>query len=631
VAYLGGPSTATLPDYGGTYVSRKACQCSWNLTWLPYDLPGDCGWTKTGAGSESLSEGALELVTGGATVVYYAKTLTDNLDKGVMAKAHLAVVTGGSATSAEVALRLILGDNTATYQITVCLSESEISVYDELTSGSPTQLATATTDATGGIEVWASLQGGLVTVYYRIAEASDEIREWLELVEAEPVTDGGAGVTHNQVVWGHLVAGVNTSRWMSVLVVDDEPSCDTLAAGQVNAAEVRGRRLPIEMAYLTEGVSLRVEGGSSMTGDRYEISTAYGYPIEHIFPEVRPSPRQGWRSTSDGSQITIALRLDPSFIADCAPGNDVLGVWLQGINFRRVLLQGYSSSWSTLATFDADDGLSGLRFTRIGNAIVPSGVDGTNAPYLHLDELRGATFAFDDGTLRRVISNTEGHFGSGHKRPTVLLEGCTGTEPPSGTAGSLRPDWMCGLFKLAGADYSAYRLLIPVQDTVDGDFRIGTLILGPLVAFGAESSWGRVVSTEPNASRVEAADWTRTVRRRAPARRTVQLSWSDGYDVTNSYSGDPNYLLDAAGGVAIASVADTPWVVEGLIRELAGPGKLVGYCAQIPYAGSSAVLNRRFEGMLAEVTGLVSLENVQGDECLDEVVRVPGFTLLEVV
>jgi hypothetical protein len=629
VAYLGGPTTITLPQYDGTYITEKNVQCSWNVTWLPFDLPGDCGWTKTGAGTEVLADGALELDTV-VTVVHYRKTLSTAADKGIMAKAHLAVELGGSATDPEVGLRLVLGDNTVSYQLTVCLAESDISVYDDLTGGGATQLATATTDASGGIEVLASVQGGVASVCYRIAAASDEKREWITLLEAESVTDGGAGVTHNAVYWGHLVSGTSSSKWWSVLVVDDEEACGTLAAGQT-ASELKGRSYPTELSYLSEGVSLRVDAGSAMTGERYDISTAYGYPIDYVFPEIRPSPREGWRSTSDASAVTIAVRLDPSFVADCAPGNDVLGLWLQGINFRRVLLQGYSGAWSTLATFDVDDGLSGLRFTRIGNTIVPSGVDGTNSPYLQFDEFKDGTFVFDDGTIRKIASNTEGQFGSGHKRPTLHLEGCDNTEPSSGTAGSLRPTWMCCLLKMAGADYSAYRLSIPAQDTLEGDFRIGTMLLGPLVLFGAESSWGRAVTTEPNARRKEALDWTRVVRSSAPARRTVQLSWSDGYDTSGAYSGDPAYVLDAAGGVAIGTTADTPFVVEGLVRQRAGPGQLVGYCAQIPYAGTSAVLNRRFEGMLAEVTGVVSIENVQGDECVDEVVRVPGLTLLEVM
>jgi hypothetical protein len=485
---------------------------------------------------------------------------------------------------------------------------------------------------TSGVQVRLALAGGLVSAWYRAApSASEEDREWVQIASAVVATDGGAGVASSRVEWGHRSGAVAYSAWYSVQAVSDKLAGGTLAEGQSNPADLQGRLYATEPEYISEGVSAWSESGFGLPGDLSYISTAYGYPIEAIFPEIQPSPRIPWRSTSDAAQVTVALRLDPSFIADCGLFNDIIGLALYGINFREFRLQGYSGAWTTIATYYADYLLSGLRYTRTGNTVQSSGVDGTNSPYLQFDEFAGCSFVFDDGTIRKIAHNSEGQFGSGHKRPTLILEDCDGTEDIAGTAGSIRSTSVVGLVKLGGANYSAYRLLIPVQDTADGYFEVGTMILGPVAVFGAESSWGRSVATEPNREDTEAADWTRRTRSRAPARRTIEIGWTDGVDQTGSYSGDPDYLLAVAGGVAVASTRDVPSQVEGLVRSLAGPGREVVYLPAIPYVGSTVTLNRRWQHVLGEVISPVSVETMLGEEGSTEVARVPNLTILEVV
>ena len=627
IAYLGGYSDLTVQNYLGTS-GRWQDQIAWFLTWLPFDLPGDCGWTRTVAGgTESLATSGLQLVSAGpGTTIYYHQHPTGTVAEGIQAEAHVVVASGGSNLVDDCILRVRLDDGANWYQAAFYLSAAGLDVWDEPTGS----IGSAVVALTSGIHLRLAIQGGKCSAWYRIGAVGDESREWINIVDNETITDNGAaGAGSNIVLFGHVSGSAVTSTWYQVCAVSDQWAATTLAEGQGNT-DVQGRPYSSLPVYVSEGVSIARSSGFAARADRIDVSTEYDYRIERAFPDIEPSPRVPWRATGE-TQATIAIRLDPSFIADCGPFNDIIGIGLFGVNFREVRLQGYSGAWSTLATFYTDYGLSGLRFNRTGNTIQPSGVDGTNSPYIQFDEFAGCSFVFDDGTIRRIAHNSEGHFGSGHKRPTLILEDCDNTEPANGTAGAIRSNSIIGLVKLGGADYSAYRLLIPAQDTVDGYFEIGTMVVGPVAVFGFQYSWGRSIQTEQNREETELPDWTRTVRSRAPARRTVEVGWTDSVDTTGSYSGDPDYLLAAAGGVAVASYRDTPSQVEGLVRSLAGPGQAVVYLPSIPYAGTTITLNRRWQSLLSEVVSPVSVDVVQGEEGATEIVRIPSLQLREIV
>jgi hypothetical protein len=628
-AYLGGYSACTMQNYIGS-AGRWPDQASWSLTYLPFDLPGDCGWTTTSAGgTEGIALGYLNLVSAGpATTVYYHQHPTGSVAEGMQAEAYVKVISGGSNLAGDCVLRLRLDDGASWYQAAFYLSAAGLDVWDEPTGS----IGSAVVALTSGVALRIAIQGGKCSAWYRVGSQSDEKRTWVKLVDGATITDNGAaGAGTNLIEFGHVTGATVTSRWYQVCEVSDSWAATTLAAGQNNVTGTQGRLYSVTPEYVAEGVSIAASSGPTMLGDLSYISTAYGYPVSNIFPEIEPSPRIGWRSLDDSTQATIAVRLDPNHTADSGPGNDIIGAWLSGVNFREVRLQGYSgAAWTTLLTIYTDSGLSGLHFTRTGNTIQSDGT--TAGPYIHADEFAGASFVFDDGTIRRISHNTEGSLGVGHKRACLILEGVNNpADPASGVAGAIRSTWVCGLVKLNGADYTGYRLLIPVHDTIDGDFRIGTMLLGWAAVLGFEPSWDRSVETQQNRDETEAADWTRTVRTRAPSRRLVDLSWTDGVDTSGAFAGDPDYLLDMAAGVAVASHRDTPYLIEGLVRSLAGPGKLVAYLPSVPYAGTTATLNRRWQGFLGEVVSQLSVDTVQGEEGSTEVVRVPTLSIREVV
>lgn len=630
--WLGGSTTICLPDGWEQRSGGWERTVSWSLTYLPFDLPGDCGWTATGAGAESLALGRLALDSSAAAIWYY-QTLAPSptVEEGIIAEAQLRPNTGGSDLVNDVELRLRYGDGTAWYQVAIYFGSGGLGVWEETGA---TQIGGYVGDLTDGVEVRIAMAGGQCSAWYRLPTApGDDARAWVELCSATAIPDGGAGVATSRIEWGHRSGAAATSSWYRVCSVDGADAGQQLAGGQVNPSGLLGRPYSCLPEYLSEGVSVAAEAGPTMAGDIMSIATSYGYAIDHIFPSVAPSPRIEWRST-DTTQQTIAMGLGSAITADTSPGNDIIGVWLQGINYREVRLQGLTSStlvWSTLGTIYADTGLSGLHYTRAGNTIIPTGTAGTNEPYIHVDEFAGGYFCHDSGLVRLILHNTEGQFGTGHKRPTLILDGTVGTDDASGTAGSIRPPWVCGLVKLSGADYSAYRLLIPAQTTYEGYYRIGTMLIGWVEIIGADYSWGRRVAMEGNRDTVESSDWISSTRSLAPSRRIVEIGWTDGVDSTGSYSGDPDYVVAQAAGVAVASTRDTISQVEGLLRSLAGPGHVVAYLPVIPVQSGTVALNRRWQGVMGEVISDMSMETVLGEEGSTELSRLPSVVIREVV
>lgn len=623
-AYLGGYSTLTLPGYLGD-AGLWYDACSWTLTWLPFDLPGDCGWTQTGAGVEVLDDGEIQLNSTSGSI-YYHQHPTSSMSQPMIAQAILRMISGGSVIIDDVILRLRLDDGTHWYQVAVYLSTTGLSLQDEI---GLTDLGTDVMDLTDGVEIRVSLLAGYASCHYRIPTRDGE-RKWT-LLGSAAVADGGAmGVGTNLILWGHRSGAAAESAWISVCCSSRGHAGETFR-GQANPDGLQGRFHSALPTYISEGVSISASAGPTMRGDMATIRTAYGYPIDHILPTVRPSPRDGWRNNCAGVVETIALSFGPA--SESGPGGDILVLGVFATNLSEIQLQGSIGSpavWSTIATYRSDSGLSGLHFTRTGNTIQSDGT--ALAAYVHVDELAGGSFVFDTGEIRRILHNTEGSLGSGTgKRATIILEGVHTTDPTSGTAGSVRVPWLVGWRKLSGANYSGWRLRIPAQDTVDGDYRIGTITLGWMHVLGSEPSWGRSVELQQCAVTTESGDWLRSTRIRAPARRIVEISLSDGVDTTGGYSGDPPCVLDAAGGVPVASLPDTPWAIEGYHRGLLGPGAVGVYIPALPYAGTNGTLNRRWQAMLCEVEGDLRIDTVQGEEGSTEIVRIPRITLREVV
>lgn len=638
-AYLGGWSTVTMP---ATETWREdVSQASWLGTWLPLDKPDDVAWSLTGAGTATLTAGALNLQTS-ATSASYSRNPSGTIAEGLLVRMSLQAVSGGSLTLDRIGARLRVADGTNDYDVSirVDLSGSDL-VYRVYDNNAGAQVGDDTTVAdTDSVDILVGLAAETVQVWHR-ARSLDTDRYFEEGPSSGSLTSDTATPEADHLIqWGMLTSSTGESNWYEVHYVSDSyagfDQMD-LSTGENNPDDLFPRTISDDYTYVDAGLRVRAVDGPGLAAETWTITARADYELDRVFPSVSSSPRVKWRSTSTAAQ-SIALVLDSAIAetAESALGNSAVGLYLGGINWRTGTWKGYdvdTTSWVSIASLDAATGLTGLAFTRKGNAIIPAVAGSGSQPYLHFNECAGWTFIFDDGTTRRVLSNTEGRWdrtSATCKRPTVILEGVE-DDPTSGTVGVLVPTtYACVVY--TSATYAGYQLVIDSQSTVDGYHEIGVLLPGPLVLFGSDYAWGRSVETEPGAELTEARDRTTRSTVPAPPRRTVEFSWVDGVDLTAVESGSPDYVLPSStSGIApAASVGDIPYLMDGLIGLLDGPHRPVVYIPRLTKGTPDTIhLNRRAQLLYGRTTGSVSVETVLGDAQVDELVRVGSIAVRE--
>ena len=112
----------------------------------------------------------------------------------------------------------------------------------------------------------------------------------------------------------------------------------------------------------------------------------------------------------------------------------------------------------------------------------------------------------------------------------------------------------------------------------------------------------------------------RTATKLGPARRRVSLSWKDPIDLSGMMGTQPapDYIKssDAAGKGILASVSDTPFLLQGLIEAIDGGATPVVFLPAIPTASAqtSVILNphRMLYGRVTSKRQ--QIENEFGDE-----------------
>jgi hypothetical protein len=190
---------------------------------------------------------------------------------------------------------------------------------------------------------------------------------------------------------------------------------------------------------------------------------------------------------------------------------------------------------------------------------------------------------------------------------------------------------------LAGINYRAYRLRISgTYNTPEGYYTLNKMVLGPIVVFGKDSDWGRKYGLEPVTTIIENANGNRRSRKMNTPRRSVELPWTDGIDLSqvsgSTAATKADYLLgtSTSGGLAIALRNDTAWQLEGLVDYTGGGHLPVVYCPSFAKGTPDSQIHvlRRLS-MYGRIVSDWSAEVVVGNENSDEYVRVAGLTLEE--
>ncbi len=632
IAYVGGFSTVTLD-----YWLDASDQLPWFESWLPFDKPQDTRWDANGAGTETLTDGYLEL--NGAMQRYYGRATnppTGGPADGITIRATVRCRAGGATATTQVGIRLTTGDGAEGYQVAIRFQNSppRIAVWDAVAGtqiGADIVLPPGTWDAP--LQILAALRGDRFALWYRENDTSED-RVWIAGPTTSSLTDaGGASASSNNIEWGHIIFSTAESEWtefhynhaIGAVVAGLDP-------GFINPDDLRGKFLARRGYGGASGGGLRLEAnsGPGREGDEFQVDVDYRYPLRRIFADISKSSTAPYRMAGDdpatpvdAAAIAFALNPDNPGIEEEEFLSDILGLYLGGVNWRSATLRGRdvgTGLWDTVATIDLADGLSFTGVTRYGRTLSPGG--GGDHPYLHHHECAGWTAILNSTILRRVKTNSAGVWDSAHpgKRATLELEGIDGTEPTTGLTLHLVPTSALLLVNLLGERYSALQLSFASQRTLTGYLEMARCWLGAVHLFGQSASWGRQIDTEAQTAVRQRLDGLSRTKRLGNALRTWRFGWVDGtIDLGQLWgeSPDPSYFkaTTTSGARAAAAEMDVPYQVEGILRQQDGPVRPIVYIPGFaPGPPDTVILNRRQQFVASELTSAVSWEQILGDE-----------------
>lgn len=554
---LGGYSTITMPGYDAWRVDNR--QVTWGQTYLPFDEPQDCGWTKTTAGAptDAVTSGLLVLAAGVGETILYSVVPGGTVAGGIGA-AWAFDTTSGSAR-----VRLRVADITEGYSLTLTLSTTTLTAADEIAGGTIASAA-----ATGEVHVLAWITNGKASVWYRAAvtDALEPQRAWTRLVDDVALTDdAGATITASSLQWGHAVTGGSTWRLMAWIDDGSSSYAGTGLGSAVTPDDLLGRRYSLEPSYLDTNTALSATGGPTYPGDAWAIATAYESGLERLDPAVSPSERDG-------------VLLDPTashdLIWDVHTSNTLLwgrplAVALLSTNIQTATLYGYDGAvWVNLGTLQAVVTAS-ASYTRTGRGVRIS--SGGTQRVVERNALAGATISLGGGKYRKVVGNTEGQIGASTSTQAILhLEDVDDTEGTSGTC----TIWMPRIISYMAqpSEYRRFKITIPATTTPDGILRLGKALIGSMVLLPIRPANGREISYQPERITSRPVGGVRSLKNLGPRRRIVTLPMSDLMPTAQLYqsSPDPGYmrLSSHASAVPTANVHGEALSLVGLTEEL---------------------------------------------------------------
>ena len=308
--------------------------------------------------------------------------------------------------------------------------------------------------------------------------------------------------------------------------------------GSIEPPITRGRRVGAYPVYITDGASVRIGRGLAQQEDSGDILPEYTHGATQLEAD---SPRQTWVGTGD-TNITLT--------PNARGGHD--GPW------GALILQG-ASGWRTatllrdsteVISVDLATGLTGLEFSRYGNAIVAGESSGVGR-WLDADELVGG-MALIGGDYLPIVGNTSGRWG---QDPAVVawLGGDVSGVASSGDVVLCAPRW-AGAWESAAA-VSEWTLQI---DDGNGSPTLGTAFLGEFRPMGWQYD-AQVQIVQQVGDKLDYDDQQRALIRDGGGNaRVFTLSWSDSLRTLGETGTPPADDAVARGG----TLAD----LAGLVR-----------------------------------------------------------------
>ena len=640
--YLGGWSSVTFPAF--RRFPTESARVGFEHTWLPYDRPSDVGWIAQGAGTDTLTNGYLEVVSSG-NFRRFRRAPTGTAAEGIILFASFEVDVDGVASSDRAGIRVQCESAGNGFIVDVQCGITSMVIRDEV-AGADLAAISSGIDLRLGIDLLVGIGGGTCSVWWRQRDQSED-RLWNELVKGATVSNNSGATGTSLIEFGNRVNGNVNTKWHTVCFTSDEWTGRGLSSLQTNPDDLLGRDYSSAPSWMNDGTHIQAENGSTVRGDEWKISTRYQYEMSRALVSGRQiSPRIGWRSTSTAQQI---LSFQISALADTTIENGLLGIGLFGTNIGQIEVSGYdldTSSWVSLGTAEATDGMSPLDYVREGDTVRPSNLTPVSPPepFINTSELVDGYFFLGSGVSRKIRANSQGKWTSSETTKAVLeLEKVDGGDPTAGSSGGIVPRNWSILVDMKGARYSGIRLTIPtptgsIPVPPDSFWECGTLIIGSVHLHGDQYSWGRTIETIGGTELLEARDRTTRSRVSAPVHRVVSYEWSDGVDMSSASNSagnpDPDFatVSDHSSAEGSTVIGSTPEQMNGIVRRLNGSDSPVVYLPRVSRFSAVApvaVLNRRSEIVLGRITSPVQVQGIQGDELENEVVRVANVTIRE--
>lgn len=630
--------------FGGRRLAAAAGYTTGGLLYVPLEVPSTiAAWTSTGTATAEINANA--------------ELRTDNTD----ADSIFWEATGGSvgqpivcmwrvkseqtSLGAACHVRARIANGTQEYVAVVEVSDTAANLVDEhgtTTLGSVTGLSGSDyRDYLFVVESTALAAGCKAALFYRAITGG----RWIEAASGSLTDTAGTPSVANSIRWGKKSGtGTGNTLWRFFGVCHDVHEWITGIASTgtyTNPGDLIGRPYALNQLYVDEGTRLASIGSSTYRNDEWTIPTRYEYGYHQLDPTIAGSPSVKWRAV-DAAEQTIIWELDGAGV-DARFLSTSIYCYIGEPNFTTATLEGYDgSAWNVLLTLNTTTDLQSLAFTRVGAYVtVDTGTSQAAARYVQLDELVNGYVLFDPSGsppyARKILRNSEGIWtDQTNRRLEIEIDSSDlGSVPTSGTC-EIRAPRVLGVRHNLKTAYEAYRVKVDAQTTEEGKLQAGVVSVGPIVVLGRDYDYPWSWSIEPNAELTEGADGQRRVQSLGPARRAVELSWPEGWDMSQIQgTPDPDYILarNAAGYEGIGVRADAT-ILEGLVRRTEGGRYPVVLIPKMPPAvtvSDQACMTGISEMLYGRTLGGVTRVTINGDDFTDEVVTINAITIEEEV
>lgn len=634
-----------LPRNGWGFGPRDGSASVQGGTYFPWDVPGNQGWTAAGAGTEtsSTTNGALNISTS-SNGRSWSQSLGNDVEV-ILARAHLRQVSGGSASTQDIAITARIADASSyEYECEVLITSSSIVLNDVNGSGTATLSVDAT--AYGHVIVWISKADEVAYIAHRTPGALT----W-EVSSGVSLTDAGATANSSRIQWGHIASSTAESDWREFHWVESGttaafPDIATAIASRYSRS-FNSRPEPLPGLSTSIGPAwLSAVAGPARKAETVDIDAHHDHSIEHVHAELHPGLGTTWRSDDLTAQIGSY-----DLGANGWVGHAV-ALFVSGANFKTIYLESYNgSSWDTEAQLQLDQGFKALRYTLSGEMLYPDTSTTNDAGrWLWEQEKRNAFIQCYDGTntyATRIVSQSSGGWTQSTTAiPMLQLEDVTDISTLSGTLrcniGS--PSGLILKHQTSVKARRYWRWRIPAgtagEDTPRGEsyYEAAVISICRVQAFGAEVGWGNRDEVASNSRFDEDESGTERGRSLGVERRTWTLGgWASGpTHLGNLRTGpDADYVGSSeSNALGLAGYEDVYHQIRGLLRVTDGGTLPVVAVEPLPDTSEQSLTDpTRF--LYGYLSGSVGASRLTGDHGATtgagEVLRVDDIVIREIV